>query len=31
MEATPKFAGIDWSWQHHAVCIVTTLAIGSRR
>jgi transposase len=22
MEVTPKFAGIDWSWQHHAVCIV---------
>ena len=22
MEATPTFAGIDWSWQHHAVCIV---------
>jgi transposase len=22
MEATPKFAGIDWSWQHHAICIV---------
>lgn len=22
MEATPAFAGIDWSWQHHAVCIV---------
>ncbi|MGV9363226.1 IS110 family transposase, partial [Amycolatopsis sp. NPDC003731] len=22
MEATPAFAGIDWSWQHHAMCIV---------
>lgn len=22
MEATRAFAGIDWSWQHHAVCIV---------
>lgn len=22
MEVTPAFAGIDWSWQHHAVCIV---------
>lgn len=22
MEATPLFAGIDWSWQHHAVCVV---------
>lgn len=22
MEATPAFAGIDWSWQHHAVCVV---------
>jgi transposase len=22
MEATPTFAGIDWSWHHHAVCIV---------
>jgi transposase len=25
MQATPttlKFAGIDWSWQHHALCIV---------
>jgi transposase len=22
MEATPTFAGIDWSWQHHAVCLV---------
>ncbi|OXM69711.1 IS110 family transposase [Amycolatopsis vastitatis] len=22
MEATPAFAGIDWSWHHHAVCIV---------
>lgn len=22
MEATPTYAGIDWSWQHHAVCIV---------
>lgn len=22
MEATPAFAGIDWSWQHHALCIV---------
>lgn len=22
MEATPTFAGIDWSWQHHALCIV---------
>jgi transposase len=22
MEATPTFAGIDWSWQHHAVCVV---------
>lgn len=22
MQATPTFAGIDWSWQHHAVCIV---------
>lgn len=22
MKATPTFAGIDWSWQHHALCIV---------
>jgi transposase len=22
MEATQVFAGIDWSWQHHAVCVV---------
>jgi transposase len=22
MEATPTFAGIDWSWQHHALCVV---------
>jgi transposase len=22
MQATPTFAGIDWSWQHHALCIV---------
>ena len=22
MQATPTFAGIDWSWKHHAVCIV---------
>ena len=22
MEITPTFAGIDWSWQHHALCIV---------
>ncbi len=22
MEATPTYAGIDWSWQHHAVCVV---------
>ena len=22
MEATPTYAGIDWSWQHHALCIV---------
>lgn len=22
MQATPLFAGIDWSWQHHAVCVV---------
>ena len=22
MEVTPVFAGIDWSWQHHAVCVV---------
>lgn len=22
MEATPLFAGIDWSWQHHALCVV---------
>lgn len=22
MQATPAFAGIDWSWQHHALCIV---------
>jgi transposase len=22
MEATPTFAGIDWSWQHHALCMV---------
>jgi transposase len=22
MEATPTFAGIDWSWQHHALCII---------
>lgn len=22
MQATPSFAGIDWSWQHHALCIV---------
>jgi transposase len=22
MEATPTYAGIDWSWQHHAMCIV---------
>lgn len=25
MEATPTFAGIDWSWQHHAVCVVDAL------
>lgn len=28
MEATPTFAGIDWSWQHHALCIVDA---GGRR
>jgi transposase len=22
MEVTPLFAGIDWSWQHHAICVV---------
>jgi transposase len=22
MQATPTFAGIDWSWQHHTLCIV---------
>jgi transposase len=22
MEITPAFAGIDWSWQHHALCII---------
>jgi len=22
MEITPTYAGIDWSWQHHALCIV---------
>jgi len=22
METTPAFAGIDWSWQHHALCVV---------
>ena len=22
MEITPTFAGIDWSWQHHAVCVI---------
>jgi transposase len=22
LQATPLFAGIDWSWQHHAVCVV---------
>lgn len=22
MQATPTYAGIDWSWQHHALCIV---------
>jgi transposase len=22
MEATPALAGIDWSWQHHALCVV---------
>jgi len=22
MEATPTYAGIDWSWQHHTLCIV---------
>ena len=22
MQATPTLAGIDWSWQHHALCIV---------
>jgi transposase len=22
MEATPTFAGIDWSWQQHALCVV---------
>jgi transposase len=22
MQATPTCAGIDWSWQHHALCIV---------
>jgi transposase len=22
MEATPPVAGVDWSWQHHAVCVV---------
>lgn len=22
MEATRAFAGIDWSWQHHAVCVI---------
>lgn len=22
MEITPAVAGIDWSWQHHAVCVV---------
>ncbi|HZE67796.1 MAG TPA: IS110 family transposase [Sporichthyaceae bacterium] len=23
MEITPAFAGLDWSWQHHAICIVS--------
>lgn len=22
MEATPTHAGVDWSWQHHALCVV---------
>ncbi|MGH3346043.1 MAG: IS110 family transposase, partial [Nocardioides sp.] len=22
MEITLAFAGIDWSWQHHALCIL---------
>jgi len=22
MEITPTFAGVDWSWQHHAVCVI---------
>lgn len=22
MKATPTYAGIDWSWQHHALCII---------
>jgi hypothetical protein len=22
MQATPHVAGIDWSWQHHAVCVI---------
>jgi transposase len=22
MQATPTYAGIDWSWQHHAVCVI---------
>jgi transposase len=22
MQATPTYAGIDWSWQHHALCII---------
>jgi transposase len=22
VQATPSYAGIDWSWQHHAVCIL---------
>ena len=22
MEATPTYAGVDWSWQYHALCIV---------
>ena len=31
MEATPHFAGIDWSWQHHALCIVDDEGSASRR
>ena len=29
MQATPTFAGIDWSWQHHALCIVDETGQGA--